>query len=188
MQMLQAVVHWIAQSNKTPACVCRNWEWLRSVTCDSDMATWTSFHTTSSSLCSWTQLDVGKWVFLQNQRGLFPLQPFCACLDRLPTAVIKGGEYCNTTSCFNVCMQSVTVMRFSVKLAFNLNGNFFSSQGCFWKTNFGHMKACKNRVKLSFTVGLLCYMLAVNAAQTQQLDGSLKLEIPLANVQITAQK
>lgn len=43
-------------------------------------------------------------------------------------------------------------------------------------------------VMLSFTVSLLCYMLAVDAAQAQQLDGSLELENTVANVQITAQK
>lgn len=74
-----------------------------------------------------------------------------------------------------------------IQSGFQLKSHFFSVKVIFDRPT---SVTCvyKNRVMLSFTVCLLCYILAVNAAEKQQLDGSLKLEITLANPQITAQK
>lgn len=193
MQILQVVLHWLSQSNTKgqPVCASEIGEWLQvsdMAGCWRARATWTSYHSGSSSVCSPTEHNrtLGS-VSEQNQPGLFSSShPSVLDLDRLRTPVTQSGEYRHKASCFQMFLQSVTMRHCSFNLALRWNFIFF-----FFSVRFvfeGPTRVTlvyKNRVMFPFTVCLLSYMLAVNAAQKQKLVSSLKLEITLAEAQIT---
>lgn len=144
MRTLQAVVHWISHSNKTPACGCKELgSGLKLVTWQ-DVEERAQLGPPSTLLlppCAAEQnLTLESGSLNRTSRDFFHSHPFVLvwtdCIHQsfgvVSTATGRPALQCT-------CSQSPGCIARSKWLSTKI-AIFFFCQGYFWKTNFGHMR------------------------------------------------